>query len=103
MFVLAIPCALGFNTWSGFTPFGEGTGVLDLEDFVVSNLLLPIGSIIYVLFCTSRYGWGWDNYLKESNSGEGVKMPVWLKGYMTWFVPLVLMLILVVGLIDFFK
>ncbi|MCR4806941.1 MAG: sodium-dependent transporter [Lachnospiraceae bacterium] len=98
MFLLAIPCALGFNVWSSFAPLGEGTGVLDLEDFVVSNLLLPIGAIIYVLFCTIRYGWGWDNFIKEANQGEGVKMPLWLKNYMKFFVPIVLLIILIVGL-----
>ena len=102
MFILTIPCALGFNVWSGFMPFGEGTGVLDLEDFIVSNLLLPGGAIIYVIFCTSRYGWGWDKFIDECNAGVGVKMPVWLKNYMKYFVPLVLLAILVVGLISFF-
>lgn len=103
MFVLAIPCALGFNVWSGFMPFGDGTGVLDLEDFIVSNLLLPIGGIIYVLFCTTRYGWGWKNFTDEANAGEGLKVPNWMKNYMKFFVPIVLTLILVVGLIDFFS
>ena len=102
MFVLAIPCALGFNKWEGFMPFGEGTGVLDLEDFVVSNLLLPIGAIIYVVFCSTRYGWGWDNFIKESNAGKGAKMPNWLKNYMRFFVPLVLAAILILGLLSFF-
>ena len=102
MFILAVPCALGFNVWSGFMPFGEGTGVLDLEDFIVSNLLLPIGGIIYVLFCTSRYGWGWKNFTDEANAGEGLKVPGWMKNYMKFFVPIVLIVILVVGLIDFF-
>jgi NSS family neurotransmitter:Na+ symporter len=102
MFVLAIPCALGFNVWSGFVPFGEGTGVLDLEDFVVSNLLLPVGAIIYVIFCTVRYGWGWDKFIEEANAGNGVKIPAWLKNYMKYFVPVVLLLILVVGLKGFF-
>ena len=102
MFVLAIPCALGFNVWSGFVPFGEGTGVLDLEDFVVSNLLLPGGAIIYVIFCTVRYGWGWDKFIEEANAGTGVKMPAWLKNYMKYFVPVVLLLILIVGLKGFF-
>ncbi len=102
MFILALPCALGFNVWSGFMPFGEGTGVLDLEDFIVSNLLLPTGAIIYVLFCTVRYGWGWDKFIGEANQGEGVKMPEWLKNYMKYFVPLVLLLILIAGLKDFF-
>ena len=98
MFLLAIPCALGFNVWSGFMPLGEGTGVLDLEDFIVSNLLLPIGAIIYVLFCTVRYGWGWDNFIEEANSGKGLAMPKWLKNYMRFFVPVVLLIILIVGL-----
>ena len=103
MFILALPCALGFNIWSGFTPFGEGTGVLDLEDFVVSNLLLPIGAIVYVIFCSVRYGWGWDNFINEANAGKGLKMPNWLKNYMKFFVPVVLFLILIVGLVGFFK
>lgn len=102
MFILALPCALGFNVWSGFMPFGEGTGVLDLEDFIESNLILPIGAIIYVVFCTTRYGWGWDNFLNEANQGNGLKMPVWLKSYMKFFVPAVLLLILIVGLKSFF-
>ena len=103
MFILAVPCALGFNVWSGFTPFGEGTNVLDLEDFIVSNLLLPVGGIIYVIFCTSRYGWGWKNFTDEANAGEGLKTPLWLKNYMKYFVPVVLAAILIIGLIDFFK
>ena len=103
MFILALPCALGFNIWSGFMPFGEGTGVLDLEDFVVSNLLLPIGAIVYVIFCSVRYGWGWDNFINEANAGKGLKMPNWLKNYMKFFVPVVLFLILIVGLVGFFK
>ena len=64
----SIPCVLGFNILSGFHPLGKGTNVMDLEDFLVSNLILPIGSLIYTLFCTSKYGWGWDNYLKEVNT-----------------------------------
>lgn len=103
MFVLSLPCALGYNVWADFKPFGEGTGVLDLEDFVVSNLLLPIGAIVFVLFCCSRYGWGWKNYMEEANAGEGLKTPNWLKNYMKYIVPAVLVIILVVGLIDFFK
>lgn len=102
MFVLALPCALGFNVWSGFTPFGEGTGILDLEDFIESNLLLPTGAIIYVLFCTTRYGWGWDGFTGEANKGKGLKIPKWLRNYMKYFVPSVLLLILIAGLVDFF-
>ncbi len=102
MFLIAIPCALGFNVWSGFMPLGEGTGVLDLEDFIVSNLLLPCGAIVYVIFCTVRYGWGWDSFIKEANTGKGAKMPQWLKNYMKYFVPLVLLIILVAGLKSWF-
>lgn len=102
MFLLAIPCALGFNVWSGFMPLGDGTGVLDLEDFIVSNLLLPCGAIVYVIFCTVRYGWGWDSFIKEANTGKGAKMPQWLKNYMKYFVPLVLLIILVAGLKSWF-
>ncbi len=103
MFVLALPCALGFNVWSGFKPFGGDSTVLDLEDFIVSNILLPGGSIIYVLFCTLKCGWGWDNFIREANTGKGLKVPGWLKYYMRYFVPAVLLLVLIVGLIDFFK
>lgn len=67
--ILSMPCVLGYNVLSGFAPFGEGTAVLDLEDFIVSNNLLPLGSLLYVLFCTTRYGWGWKNFLAEANSG----------------------------------
>ncbi len=103
MFLLAIPCALGFNVWSGFMPFGEGTGVMDLEDFIVSNLLLPIGAIVYVMFCTLKCGWGWDSFIAEANAGKGMKLPVWLKNYMRFFVPVVLLIILAVGLVSFFS
>ena len=63
--LLSLPCVLGYNLWSGFAPLGEGTTVLDLEDFVVSNLLLPLGSLIFIFFCTSRYGWGWKDFTKK--------------------------------------
>ena len=71
----SLPCILGFNLLSGFHPLGDGTSVLDLEDFMISNLILPIGSLIYTLFCTSKYGWGWDNYISEVNLGSGLKVP----------------------------
>lgn len=103
MFVLSIPCVLGFNVWSGFHPLGGKSNILDLEDFIVSNLLLPLGSIIYVFFCSWRFGWGWDNYIKEVNTGKGMKIPVWMKNYMRFFVPAVLLLIMVAGVIDYFS
>ena len=102
MFIASLPCVLGFGPWSGFQPFGEGTVVLDLEDFIVSFNLLPIGSLIFVLFCTSKYGWGWENFIKEANTGIGPKFPEGLRGYMTYFLPVIIAVILVMGYIQFF-
>jgi NSS family neurotransmitter:Na+ symporter len=102
-FVTAIPCALGFGPWSGFAPFGPGTVVLDLEDFIVSFNLLPIGSLLFVIFCTTRYGWGWDNFIKEANTGKGLKFPVWLRPYMTYVLPVLVLALLILGYIDFFS
>ena len=79
MILLSLPCVLGFNVWSGFTPFGPGTGVLDLEDFFVRYNLLPLGSLVYLAFCTSRYGWGWDNFIKEADTGKGIAFPKWIR------------------------
>ena len=97
IFVLSLPCALGFNIWSGFQPLGPGSGVLDLEDFILSNNMLPIGSIIYLLFCVTRYGWGWDNFIREADMGRGVKFPGTLRDYFTYVVPAVMLVILAVG------
>ena len=104
LFILALPCALGFNIWAGFQPLGAGSGVLDLEDFILSNNLLPIGSLVYILFCVTRYGWGWDNFIKEANTGTGLKLPKALRAYLTYVVPCVLVIILIVGYWEkFFK
>ena len=73
--------------------------MLDLEDFVVSNLLLPAGAMIYVLFCVTRYGWGWDNFVKEANEGQGLKVAQWMRPYMTYVLPIIILIILVMGLI----
>ena len=102
MIVLSLPCVLGFNVWSGFQPFGPGSGVLDLEDFIVSNNLLPIGSLVYMAFCTTRYGWGWDNFIKEADTGEGLRFPRWLRFYVTYILPLIVLYILVNGYIATF-
>lgn len=99
MLLLSMPCVLGFNVLSKFQPLGPGTGVLDLEDFVVSNLLLPLGSLIFIFFCTSRYGWGWKNFTKEANSGKGLKVQRWMCGYMCYVLPVLVAVILVLGLI----
>lgn len=99
MLLLSMPCVLGFNVLSKFQPLGPGTGVLDLEDFVVSNLLLPLGSLIFIFFCTSRYGWGWKNFTKEANAGKGLKVQRWMRGYMCYVLPVLVAVILVLGLI----
>lgn len=95
--LLSIPCALGFNVWSGFQPLGPGSGVLDLEDFIVSNNLLPIGALVYLMFCVTRYGWGWDNFIAEADIGKGAKFPKALRFYFTYIVPIIILLILGTG------
>ena len=114
LFVLSLPCALGWSALSGFHPFGPDSGVLDLEDFVVSNLLLPVGALAYVFFCTRRialfrkyrpgWGWGWRAFREEANRGEGLKVPdAWLfRFYVGLVLPLVIAILLVVGLNDKF-
>lgn len=95
--ILSVPCVLGFNIWSGFQPLGPGTNVLDLEDFLVSNNLLPLGSLVYLLFCTSRYGWGFKNFLKEANEGQGIKFPTWARIYVSYCIPVIVLVIFLQG------
>lgn len=102
MTVLSLPCALGFNILSEVKPFGTGSNIMDLEDFIVSNLLLPIGALIYLLFCTAKRGWGWKNFIKETNTGDGIKMPNWLRIYVSYILPIVIVIILVMGIYDKF-
>lgn len=102
MILLSLPCVLGFNVLSGIQPFGEGSNIMDLEDFLVSNIALPIGSLIYLLFCVSRYGWGWKNFLTEANTGKGVKMANGLRFYMTYILPVIIVLIFLLGIKDKF-
>ncbi len=101
IYLLSLPCLLGYNLLSGVRPIA-GHDILDSEDFLVSNLLLPLGSLTIVLFCTSRYGWGWENFLKEANQGKGLKMASWLRPYVTYVVPLIVLAIFVIGLVNFF-
>ena len=100
--LLSVPCVLGFNVLSGFQPLGPGSGVLDLEDFLVSNNLLPLGSLVYLSFCVSRRGWGWDNFLAEADTGKGLHFPKWLRGYMTWGLPVIVVVIYLKGYWDMF-
>lgn len=95
--LLSMPCVLGFNLWSGFAPLGVGTTIQDLEDFIVSNNLLPLGSLAYLLFCTSRYGWGWNNFIAEADAGKGIKFPKWARFYLTFILPLIVLFIFIMG------
>lgn len=103
MFVLSLPCALGFNLLSGIQPFGEGTNIMDLEDFIVSNIILPLGSLIFILFCVTKKGWGWDNFVNEANTGKGIKVKKFMKGYMTYVLPVIVLIVFVMGLYNFFN
>lgn len=102
MIILSIPCILGFNVWSGFKPFGEGSIILDLEDYVVSNVILPVGALVYLFFCVTKYGWGFDNYLAEANAGKGVKIPRWTKKYFQFILPVILIFLLIQGVFGKF-
>lgn len=95
--ILSLPCLLGFNVLSGVQLLGEGSTILDFEDFIVSNNLLPLGSLVYLLFCTSRYGWGWNKFTEEANSGEGIRFPKWARIYVSYILPLVVLFIFVQG------
>lgn len=104
MILLSLPCVLGYNLWSGFAPFGGDSTVLDLEDFLVSNIWLPLGSLVYLLFCTSRYGWGWKNFTEEANEGGGMKVRGGMRFYVTYILPLIVIFIFVWGIWEkFFK
>ncbi len=96
--VASLPAVFGYNIWSSFQPRGAGSTVLDLEDFIVSNLLLPGGSLIFLLFCVTKWGWGFDKYLEETNTGAGVKFPRAFRGYVTFVLPVIILVILVLGL-----
>ena len=98
VFVLSIPCALGYNLLSDVHPIGE-KDILDSEDFIVSNFLLPLGSLVYLLFCVSKWGWGFDNYLAEANKGKGLKIPRWFKNYFRFVLPILILIIFVNGLL----
>ena len=102
IFLLSLPCLLGYNLWQNVRPIA-GRDILDSEDFLVSNLLLPLGSLLFILFCTTRYGWGWDNFLAEANEGKGLKIAKWMRPYMTYVLPVIVGVIFVVGLVNFFR
>lgn len=95
IFLLSLPCLLGFNVWSGVSILGGG--IMDFEDFILSNNLLPLGSLVYLLFCVSKSGWGWENFLAEANEGKGLTFPHALRGYMKWAVPVMIAFIFLMG------
>ena len=101
--LLSLPCALGFNVWSGITPFGAHSTIQDLEDFIVSNNILPLGSLVYLLFCVTKYGWGWKKFNEEANEGKGIKYPAWTRKYVTFVLPLIVLFIFVQGYIEKFR
>lgn len=101
---LSLPCVLGYNALAGITPLGAGSTIMDLEDFIVSNNILPLGSMVYLMFCTYRYGWGWNSFLKEANSGSGMQIPnnAGLRFYMSYILPLIVVFIYIKGYWDKF-
>lgn len=100
LLILSLPCVLGFNLLSGIRPMGPKTNLMDLEDFIVSNILLPVGSLVIVLFCTNRYGWGWDKFSAEANEGKGLKVARWMRPYMTYVLPLIVTIVLLSPVIE---
>lgn len=103
LIILALPCALGSNLLSFIQPLGSGTTILDFEDFLVSNNILPIGCLIYVLFCTTEFGWGYENFIEEANQGKGIKFPRKLRLYFTFVIPILILFILIQGYIAIFS
>ena len=101
--VLSIPCILGFNILSGIQPLGAGSNIMDLEDFLVSNNILPLGSVIYLMFCTHKNGWGWNNFIQEANAGNGLKFPQFIRKYMTYILPWIVVIIYLKGYYDKFS
>ena len=101
LMALSMPCVLGYNLWSEVRILGRD--VLDFEDFLVSSILLPAGSLIFAIFCLCRYGWGWKKFTAEANTGNGIKVANWMRWYMTWVVPVIIAFIFFYGLYNFFK
>ena len=98
LFILSLPCVFGFNLWSAFQPLGKGTNVLDLEDFIVSDNLLPLGALCVALFCTHKWGWGLEKFYEEANTGNGLKMPKAIAWYLAYVLPVIILAIYIIGL-----
>ena len=103
LIILSAPCILGFNVLSDFHPLGGTSNIQDLEDFIISNNILPLGSLVYVLFCTTeKYGWGWNNFKIEANQGKGLKIGDWLRIYAKFVLPIILLVVWAQGIITKF-
>ena len=100
---LSMPAILGFNLLSNIQPLGEGSSIMDLEDFLVSSNLLPLGSLAFVMFCVRKNGWGFENFIKEANHGDGIKFPHWIRLYMQYILPVIVTIIYLKGYYDTFK
>lgn len=102
MFFLSLPCIFGFNLLAGFAPLGKN--IMDWEDFIVSNILLPLGSLIFVLFCVnSKRGWGWKKFADEANEGKGLKVKKWMRPYATYVLPIIIFIFFIISFVSFFK
>lgn len=103
MILLSLPAVFGFNILSGIQPLGAGTNIMDLEDFIVSNNILPLGSVVFVMFCVSKYGWGWKRFIKEADTGEGLKFPANVQKYMLYVISAIVVVIYLKGYYDMFS
>ncbi len=103
VFVLSIPCILGFNVWSDVTILNGAKNIMDIEDFMVSNIILPLGAFVYVVFCTTRWGIGWDKFTAEANTGKGMKVAKWMRWYMTFILPVIILIIFALGMVNYFN
>lgn len=103
VFILSIPCILGFNVWSNVTILNGAKNIMDIEDLLVSNIILPLGAFVYVIFCTTRWGLGWNKFTEEANTGKGMKVANWMRGYITFVLPVIILIIFVLGMINYFN
>jgi NSS family neurotransmitter:Na+ symporter len=99
--ILSMPCVLGLTVWSNVKIIG--LSIMDFEDFLVNNILLPLGSLILVIFCVSKRAWGWKKFTSEANTGKGLKVQNWMRLYLTYVLPVIIAIVFVIGLYNFFK
>lgn len=102
MWILSLPCAVGGSWLAWFQPFGPGSSVLDLEDFLISNNILPLGGLLFLLFCTRKHGWGWDAFIRETDMGVGPHFPICMRSFLTWILPFIIIALFLVGYVDKF-